>query len=245
MVDTERRSQLPRLRHQTGMTPIADLRAVLFDLDGTLVDSAPDLIAALQILCAEIGETAADPAKVRPAISGGGRAILRRGLPNADEKQIEELLPRYLDIYSRSVAVATRLYDGMDDVLLRLEALGIPWGVVTNKAGWLAQPLMDQLDLSARSGVLVAGDTLAVRKPDPQPVIHACETLGIDPAKTIYIGDDPRDIAAGRGAGTTVIAAAWGYLDGGDPYGWGADYVVDAPADLPAIFGIDGDARTR
>jgi N-acetyl-D-muramate 6-phosphate phosphatase len=215
------------------------LQAVLFDLDGTLADSAPDLVAALATLCAEIGHVEADAVAVSRVVSAGGRAILRCGLPDFDEAQIESLLPRYLDLYAQRRNAATVLYPGIDAILLDLESRGIVWGVVTNKVGWLAAPMIEDLGLQGRCAALVAGDTLVRRKPDPDPVLHACELIGIAPAATILVGDDLRDIEAGRAAGTRTVAAGWGYLNGGDPHAWGADAVAESVAELPSCLRLD------
>ena len=220
------------------MTSTSPPRAVLFDLDGTLVDSAPDLIAAVQALCKELGASPADAARVREVVSAGGRAMLRRGLPGADETMIDQFLPRFLDIYSVNMVEHTRLYDGMGAVLDDFESRGIAWGVVTNKPGWLARPMLEQMRLHLRCAALVTGDCLAVRKPDPAPVLRACELAGVEAFATAFVGDDIRDVMAGRAAGTLTVAAAWGYLDGGDPGAWGADFVVDAPSGLPHALGL-------
>ena len=220
------------------MSAVGPLRAVFFDLDGTLVDSAPDLIAAVQALCSELGAPPPDAARVREVVSAGGRAMLRRGLPGADDVMIDQFLPRFLDIYSVNMVEHTRLYDGMDEVLAGFESRGIAWGVVTNKPGWLARPLMEQMHLGVRCSALVTGDCLSVRKPDPAPVLRACEIAGIDVASSAFVGDDLRDVQAGRAAGALTIAAAWGYLDGGDPHSWGADRVVELPSDLPRALGL-------
>jgi len=216
----------------------APLRGVLFDLDGTLVDSAPDLVAAVAALCAELGAPPPDAEAVREVVSAGGRAMLRRGLPGADDAMIDQWLPRFLDLYSVDMARHTRLYDGMDEVLALLEARGIAWGIVTNKPGWLTRPLLDLLALGGRCAAVVTGDCLAVKKPDPAPVLYACQLAGLDAAACAFVGDDLRDVQAGRAAGTRTIAAAWGYLNGGDPHAWGADRVVDAPSALPAALGL-------
>lgn len=215
------------------MTAPSDVRAVLFDLDGTLADSAPDLVAAMATLCEEIGAAPPDAKKVSRVVSAGGRAILRQGLPGIDDARVETLLPRYLDLYATRGNAATVLYEGIAAMLDGLDARSIAWGIVTNKAGWLAGPVVAHLGLAMRCRALVAGDTLAQRKPDPAPVLHACGLLGVDPAHAIFVGDDLRDIVAGRSAGTRTIAAGWGYLDGGDPHAWGADVVVETVAELP------------
>lgn len=214
-------------------------QAVLFDLDGTLADSAPDLVAALATLCAEIGHAAPDAVAVSRVVSAGGRAILRRGLPGLDEARVEQLLPRYLDIYAERGNASTELYAGIELILSDLEVRGIVWGVVTNKVGWLATTMIDHLGLATRCAALVAGDTLSKRKPDPDPVLHACALLKVDPAKTLFVGDDLRDIEAGRAAGTGTVAAAWGYLNGGNPHAWGADQVAESVAALRSCLLLD------
>ncbi|MGA8279197.1 MAG: HAD-IA family hydrolase [Rhodanobacteraceae bacterium] len=211
---------------------------VLFDLDGTLVDSAPDLIAAAARLCEEIGSPPPPAEALRRSVSAGGRAMLGCALPGADSERIETLLPRFLELYSQRIAIHTRLYPGISDVLDRLCAACIPWGIVTNKPGWLARSLLDQLDLAGRCAALVCGDCLSVKKPDPATVRYACELAGAAVARAVVVGDDVRDVQAGRAAGTRTIAAAWGYLDGGDPATWGADIVVGTPQELPGPLGL-------
>ena len=216
----------------------SDISGVFFDLDGTLVDSAPDLVAAMQRLRAELGETQADAAAVRAVVSKGGRAMLRRGFPDAAEERIELLLPRFLELYSQSIALHTRTYPGIDDVLGTLEARAIPWGVVTNKPGWLARALLAELTLSHRCAALVTGDCLPQKKPDPAPLLRACTLAGVSADDAIYVGDDARDIEAGRRAGMRTIAAAWGYLDAEDPLTWRADCLLQRPIDLLPALGL-------
>ena len=206
-----------------------ELDAVLFDLDGTLVDSAPDLVAAMHRLRAEEGGGDFDPACVAAVVSKGGRAMLRRAFPAADEAHIDALLPRFLDLYADSLATHTRPYAGVEALLAAIEARGARWGIVTNKPGWLARPLVQRLGWGERPAALVSGDCLPVKKPDPAPVLHACTLAALDPARCAYVGDDLRDIEAGRSAGMLTVAAAWGYLDGDDPAQWGADLVAASP----------------
>jgi N-acetyl-D-muramate 6-phosphate phosphatase len=210
----------------------------LFDLDGTLVDSAPDLIAAMHRLRAERGEAPVDLATVGDVVSKGGRAMLRRGFPDADDALIDILLPRFLDLYAEAINIHTRIYDGVEEMLKALEANGIPWGIVTNKPGRLARALVKELGFDTRSVALVSGDCLPQRKPDPAQLLHACVLAGVTPESGIYVGDDARDIEAGRRAGMRTVAAAWGYLNGEDPHDWGADFVFDSPRDLLTIPGI-------
>jgi len=209
--------------------PGPQLDAVFFDLDGTLVDSAPDLIAAMQRLCAERGTSLLDAAGVGTSVSKGGRAMLRRGFPAADEALVDELLPRFLDLYAQAIATHTTTFPGIDDVLATLEARGVRWGIVTNKPGWLARALLAALRLDARCVALVSGDCLPQKKPDPAPILRACTLANVEPARSVYVGDDLRDIEAGRNAGMRTIAAGWGYTDGEDPHAWGADLVLATP----------------
>ncbi|MEO7063096.1 MAG: phosphoglycolate phosphatase [Dokdonella sp.] len=220
------------------MSVVSTPRAVFFDLDGTLVDSAPDLVAAVQALCAELGAPAADADAVRAVVSAGGRAMLRKGLPGADDSMIDQWLPRFLDLYAIKMVVHTRLYDGMAEVLDLLQSRGIAWGIVTNKPGWLTRPMLAQMTFHQSCAALVTGDCLPVRKPDPAPLLRACELAGVDAADCVFIGDDLRDVQAGGAAGMRTIAAAWGYLDGGNPQAWGADLVVGTPHGLPAALGL-------
>ncbi len=219
--------------------PSLPVEVVLFDLDGTLVDSAPDLIVAMRRLRAEQGEAERDLAGVGSVVSKGGRAMLRQGFPGADEERIETLLPRFLELYSQAIATHSRPFAGIDAVLAGLESRRLPWGVVTNKPGWLAKALLSALGLDTRCAALVAGDTLAQRKPQPEPILHACKLAGVSFRRGVYIGDDVRDIEAGRNAGTMTIAAGWGYLNGEDPGAWGADVVVATPVELLGALALD------
>ncbi len=216
------------------------IQAVFFDLDGTLIDSAPDLVVAMQRLRAELGEPPADAQAIGAVVSRGGRAMLRRGFPAADEARIETLLPRFLQLYADAIATHSALFPGMHAVLEALEAQQLRWGVVTNKPGPLARSLLAALALDARCAALVSGDCLTLKKPDPAPILRACEIAGVSANRCVYVGDDARDIEAGRRAGMRTFAAAWGYLDGEDPHAWGADRVIAAPRDLLRALGLDG-----
>ncbi len=216
-----------------------ELQAVFFDLDGTLVDSAPDLIVAMQRLRAELGESPVDVTAIGEVVSKGGRAMLRRGFPGADDARIELLLPRFLDLYAEAIATHTLLYSGMDEVLTSLERSGIRWGVVTNKPGRLARALLTAIDLERRCAAMVSGDCLPLRKPDPAPLLHACALAGVVARRSVYVGDDMRDIEAGRRAGMKTVAAGWGYLNGEDPHAWQADSVAMSPGELPRMLGLD------
>ena len=212
---------------------------VLFDLDGTLLDSAPDLYAALCQQCVELGVATPDYALVRAVVSRGARGVLQQGFPDGDEAVIERLLPRFLEIYQQHLAQATRPFDGIERLLEQLDARELRWGIVTNKIGYLAEALIERLGWTDRIAALVAGDTLLVRKPDPAPVLHACELAGIRPERSVFVGDHAGDVVAGRAAGLYTVAVRWGYLDGQDPTRWGADVVLSHPNELSALLGLD------
>lgn len=208
------------------------LQGVLFDLDGTLLDSAPDLYAALKVQCEETGTAVPAYEAVRAVVSRGSRAILRCAFADVDDAALAALVPRYLEIYEAKMAEHTRPFDGVDELLSTLEAQGIAWGIVTNKPGFLTDELVVRIDWARRAAAVVSGDTLPVKKPDPAPVLLACERAGLDPSRCLFVGDDRRDVMAGAAAGMYTVAVRWGYLDGGDPAHWNADLVIDHPAEL-------------
>jgi N-acetyl-D-muramate 6-phosphate phosphatase len=210
-------------------------RAVLFDLDGTLVDTAPDLHAAMNVLCARHDRPPVPLDSFRPQVSKGGRAMLDVAFAQPQPALIDELLPQFLEQYGQAIAVHSRLFDGMAEVLAAIEAAGQHWGVVTNKPEWLARGLLEGMQLDRRCAVLIGGDTLSVKKPDPLPLREACRRLAIEVGAAIYVGDDRRDIEAARAAPMPGLAAGWGYLDAADDVRhWGADAVLARADDLLA-----------
>lgn len=214
----------------TGWRP----RLLLFDLDGTLLDSAPDLVRAVQQVRGALGLAPIDPARVRGSVSRGGRAILRAGLPELPTLEAESHLDDLLARYRADICVDTRLFDGLDSILKRWHDENGVSGIVTNKAAWLTLPLLAALGLDRSFAAVVCGDTLEHRKPHPQPVLYACAQSGVNPAETLFLGDDRRDIDAGLAAGARTAAAEWGYLDGEDPAAWGANFRFAEPAALEA-----------
>jgi phosphoglycolate phosphatase len=218
------------------MKPLpSSLQGVLFDLDGTLLDSAPDLHAALAVYCAEVGAPQPPYAAVRTVVSRGSRAILRCAFDESDAALLERV-PRYLELYHGMMARHTRPFEGIVPLLYALEGSRIAWGIVTNKPGYLTDDLVRQIGWEERVCAVVSGDTLPVRKPDPAPVLLACERAGLEPQCSVFVGDDRRDVQAGRDAGLYTVAVQWGYLDGGDPYAWGADAVVAHPRELLGLL---------
>ncbi len=211
------------------------IAAVLFDLDGTLIDTAPDMAAALNNLLLEEHFEPLSLETIRPFVSQGGLALVSLGF--ADQVKTAELEPlrqRFLSHYLAIVADNSRLFDGMEAVLSGLEEQSIPWGIVTNKPEWLTHPLLRQLDLAERAAVVVGGDTLAKRKPDPLPLIFAADRLSVTCQDCVYIGDDERDIIAGNAAGMTTLIATYGYIEAGaDIHSWGANGLINRPDELP------------
>jgi len=213
--------------------PIAPL--ILFDLDGTLLDSARDLHAAMAVLLAAKGEPPVDFEVFRPVVSKGARAMLKRSFAGADEQQCEALLPEFLAHYEGALAAHSRLFDGVAEVLAQIEMQQSRWGIVTNKPFYLAEPLIEKLGWSQRSAILLGGDSLPRKKPDPDQLLHACAVLGEVPEKVVYVGDDERDVQAANAAGMRSIGALWGYRpDGDDPQCWQADDLAVTPLELIA-----------
>jgi phosphoglycolate phosphatase len=214
------------------------LDGVFFDLDGTLLDSALDLHGALLDLCTEQGVTPPSYEQVRPVVSRGSRAIITVGFPGIDPERLMALVPRYLEIYEANMARHTVPFDGVESMLVGLDNAGVRWGIVTNKPGFLTDGLLPQAVPHWKPSAVVSGDTLSVKKPDPAPVLHACALAGCDPARSVFVGDDRRDVEAGNAAGLLTVAVRWGYLDGGDPDAWGADVVLDSVDELAALLGV-------
>lgn len=207
------------------------LRTVLFDLDGTLADTAPDLAYALNTVLAEQGRAPLPFERIRPAVSHGSLALMALGFGlKPGDAGFDTLRQRLLDVYRGNVARATTLFPGMEDLLAALEARGMNWGVVTNKPAWLTEPLMEQLGLRRRAAAVVSGDTTDNRKPHPGPMLHACRQAGSSAAQCLYVGDARRDIEAGKNAGMKTLVALFGYIgDDEHPEAWGADAAVAHP----------------
>ena len=214
-------------------------RAILFDLDGTLADTALDLAAALNRLRGERGLVPISPELMRAHTSSGARGLLRIGFDLAPEDpDYTSLRDRFLDLYSGALCVDTKLYEGIPELLLDLESRKIPWGVVTNKSARFTEPLLELLGLRQRAACVVSGDTTGKTKPAPDPRLRAAADLGIAASGCLYIGDDLRDVQAARAANMMVVAAGWGYLGvNGSPGAWGADAVIEHPAQVLEYLG--------
>jgi N-acetyl-D-muramate 6-phosphate phosphatase len=212
---------------------ILPLRAVLFDLDGTLLDTAPDMVGALNALRAEHDLAPLPYDAVRAAVSHGAARVVKIGFPDSDPAAAAALQRRFLDIYRGALSRGTRLFPGMDAVLAARARRGLKSGIVTNKPAWLTEPLLEELNLRARFECVVSGDTVAERKPHPLPLLHAADLIHVAPQACVYVGDAERDIQAGRAAGMRTVVAAYGYIGADDsPASWNATGIVDHPQQL-------------
>ena len=209
------------------------IRCVLFDLDGTLADTAPDLAAALNKMRTDRGLAPLPLDPLRRMASSGARGLVGVGFGlKPGDTGYEALRVEFLANYEKALHVHTRLFDGVAELLIAIEA-DRKWGVVTNKARRFTDPLSLAIGFTGRASCVVSGDTTAHAKPHPAPLLHAADVSGVAAAECIYVGDDLRDIQAGRAAGMKTLAVTWGYLGDTDPpQGWGADAVIDHPRDV-------------
>src|SRR5688572_14415114 len=189
------------------------LQAVLFDLDGTLADTAPDLARTVNLMREKRGLASVSPERLRPHVSSGARGMICAAFDmSTDHPDYAAMRTEFLDIYADNLCIGSRLFPGMDALLDTLESSGLKWGVVTNKFERLTHPVLAGLGLAGRAGVVVGGDSCPRPKPFPDSLLHAASVLGVAPARALYIGDDERDVQAARAAGMPVIVAGYGYL---------------------------------
>ena len=214
--------------------------AVLFDLDGTLIDSAPDLAGAANEMRAARGLPMLPFEHFRPMVGTGARGMLGRCLGVAPgDPDFEALRDEFLARYEARMTRETRVFEAMQPVLDALQARAVPWGIVTNKAARFSEPLVAALGLHLQAATLVSGDTTPHAKPHPAPLLEAARRMDTIATDCIYVGDDLRDIEAGRAAGMATVAAAWGYLGEGEHIeAWGADHIIQSPAELLTLLGL-------
>ncbi|HSC84080.1 MAG TPA: N-acetylmuramic acid 6-phosphate phosphatase MupP [Pseudomonas sp.] len=214
------------------------LRAVLFDMDGTLLDTAPDFIAICQAMRAARDLPALDEKLIRDQISGGARAMVSATFAMDSEAEgFEALRLEFLERYLQHCAIFSQPFAGMAELLADIEQAKLIWGVATNKPLRFAEPIMQQLGLAQRSAVLVCPDHVSRSKPDPEMLLLACAQIGVQPGEVLFVGDDARDIEAGRAAGCKTAAVTYGYIHPDDnPRHWGADVVVDHPLELRTVL---------
>ena len=210
------------------------IRAILFDLDGTIADTAPDLAQAANSLRIADGVPPLSVEILRPFASQGARGLLKEAIglmPN--DPGFEHARLRFLSFYENNLCVYTKLFPGIPQLLDGIEARGLPWGIVTNKVEYYALPLIAKLGLTSRCAITVGGDTTPNPKPAPDPLLYAALSINISPEACLYVGDDLRDVKAARAAGMTSVAVRWGYLGEGPPIEqWNADHIVRTPKDL-------------
>lgn len=216
------------------MHHMSRVQAVLFDLDGTLVNTAPDMADALNILLNKHGKPAVDYDSARKQTSRGSLGLIQLGFGTLIEDiHREELRKEYLQIYADNLCIKTELFNGVTELLSILDEKDISWGIVTNKPGFLTEPLLEELGITQRTHCVVSGDSLENRKPHPDPLHHAAELLSVSEKDTVYIGDDPRDIQAGQAAGMHTAIAAYGYIpDDQNIESWGADLIIQQPLNI-------------
>ena len=211
-----------------------ETQVVLFDLDGTLLDTSRDMGSALNRLLAQHDRAPLSYQRIRCKVSHGANALVKLGFDLGQEDPwFEQLRDGFLRYYEQHLCTHTRLFDGMDRVLGFLESVNLPWGIVTNKPAYLTEPLLAELGLLSRAACVVSGDTLKTRKPCPEPLLYGCRLAGGEPAACLFIGDAERDVQAGKDAGMTTLIATFGYLASDDrPETWGADGMIDQPEDI-------------
>ena len=201
--------------------------AILFDLDGTLVDTAPDMVAALIDIQKSEGHETVSYDVARTYVSHGATGLISLGFPEVSAHEHERLRLEFLERYERAVCVHSTLFPGLDELLDVFDAAGLPWGIVTNKPARMTMPLLEALGIGVRSASTISGDTIPQRKPDPAPLLLASRETGVAPHRTVYVGDAARDIEAGRAAGMFTIAATYGYVTADDdPAAWNADEIA-------------------
>jgi len=213
---------------------VSNIKTVLFDLDGTLIDTAPDMAAALDTLCREENQPVLPYEQVRPVVSNGSAALIKLAFGDVeDQKRLHHLKQRYLEIYQENICIDSTPFKGVETVLDHIERSGLNWGVVTNKPGWLTLPLMKRLQLAQRAATIVSGDTTENSKPHPDPMHHACDEAHSASHECIYVGDARRDIEAGNNAGMKTLVANYGYIETDeDVSSWGADAIISKPEEL-------------
>ncbi|MGI0116939.1 HAD-IA family hydrolase [Zooshikella sp. RANM57] len=210
------------------------IQAILFDLDGTLLDTAPDLVAAVNRLRHTHGESSLDYDVVRNCVSNGAKALVKLAFSTTeDDERFTGLHQQLLAFYEEQLVNETILFPGIDHLLQAIESRQLPWGVVTNKPSQYTFPIMDSLALSKRSAVTICPDHVQQRKPHPEALLTACNQLNCLPQQCIYIGDHERDIEAGQRAGMVTVAACYGYIDNdSNPLSWPADFHADSVMDI-------------
>lgn len=208
-------------------------QALLLDLDGTLLDTAPDMANALNVLLVEEQRAPLPFAQIRPVVSHGSAGLIRLAFGTPDDLERQRLVARFLAIYRAALAVHSQPFAGFTELLQQVRTSGLRWGIVTNKPAWLTDPLLAALRLDVQADCVISGDTTSERKPHPLPLLHAAQLIGLSPEECVYVGDAERDIQSARAAGMASLVALWGYIADTDrPHEWQADDMIDWPEHL-------------
>ena len=215
------------------------VRAVLFDLDGTLLDTAPDLGRALNLLRGEESLPPIALERIRPRVSDGARGLVQLGFPDAPDGRAEELRQRLLTHYGLALALDSQPFEGVREMLATLGSRGIPWGIVTNKSALFTVPLLQAVGLTEGAAVIISGDTTPHRKPHPEPLLHAARQLRLPPQQCVYVGDAERDAQAAEAAGMRMLVALFGYAEAARAGAWTQAGMLESPAELLAWVDSD------
>jgi len=220
---------------------LSKINNVLFDLDGTLVDTAPDLANALNRLRQIHNMPKLSFSRIRSVVSLGGEAMIKLAFDlSKNDPEYPIVRKSFLELYANKIYCDTKLFNGMDCVLSTLDKNNIQWGIVTNKPEYLTKLLLEAMSLDMRPTCIVSGDTLPFAKPRPEPLLHACKLMNCTPLETVFIGDAERDIEAGKSAGMSTITARYGYIEeNAIPENWGATTTIDAPIELLSLLNIN------
>jgi phosphoglycolate phosphatase len=226
------------------LKPATPLAAVLLDLDGTLLDTGPDMARIVNLLRVAQQLSPLPYADLRAYVSHGSAALLRAAFPGTEGVRLAAMQGRFLELYREQLVVETRPFPGFEPVLARLEAHGIPWGVITNKPGWLTEPLLRQLALYERAACVLSGDSLPVCKPDPLPLLTAAQRIAVAPEQCLYLGDALRDMQAARAANMVALGARYGYIGAQeDTANWPVTAWIDSPSELLDWVGLERGER--
>jgi len=226
------------------LKPATPLAAVLLDLDGTLLDTGPDMARIVNLLRVAQQLSPLPYADLREYVSHGSAALLRAAFPGTEGVRLAAMQGRFLELYREHLVVETRPFPGFEPVLARLEAHGIPWGVITNKPGWLTEPLLRQLALYERAACVLSGDSLPVCKPDPLPLLTAAQRIAVAPEQCLYLGDALRDMQAARAANMVALGARYGYIGAQeDTANWPVTAWIDSPSELLDWVGLERGER--
>jgi len=213
------------------------IEAILFDFDGTIADTSEDMVGCLNILLKNHSKEDVDIRKARNFISKGAAGLINFAFPKITDEEKKIYISEYLEIYKNNLYIKTKLFSGIEELIFSITKKQYKWGIVTNKPSYLVNPIIEKINFTFSPNCVVAGDTLSVKKPNPEPLIHAAKIIGCDPSLCAYVGDDIRDITAANSAGMLSVAALYGFIeDLQQVKEWGSDYMIKKPLDLESLL---------